>query len=337
MRVEEITERVQWESFIAVQPHASFSQSWEWGEFQRLRGSDVCRLFVTETGKIAAACQFLFRPRRFFGYWFAPRGPVFAKRDPKTVRWIISALAEALHGSDPHKSALFYRFEPWLEAREIRGAFPLRLHRQYAMDPAVTVISDLHKTDEERLASMHDKTRYNIRVASRHGVKVRIGEPADLFAFFALTCETAARDRFVSHDERYLRAAYECLAPRGMARLRVAEYGGKILATNMEIAYGDTVTYLHGASSSEHRNVMAPYALHWDALHAAREEGFVFYDWWGCNPDRVSHFYFKPAWEGITRFKLGWGGERVEYAGTWDLPAHRILYRLAFPQFWLRG
>ncbi len=337
MRIEEVTERTTWEKFVVAQPHAAFPQSWAWGDFQSAFGRDVRRFFVMDGDCATAACQVIYRARRLFGYWLAPRGPVFAERSPQKIRQAFVRLCETMYGKLPHPSTLFYRFEPMLEARDARGVFPLRFRRQHAMDPAVTIISDVRKTEEELLARMHEKTRYNIRVAAKHGVSVRMGAAGDLEPFLALTRETAIRDGFVSHDDAYLRSLYETLSPCGMARLRVAEYEGKILAANMEIAYGDTVTYLHGASSSENRRVMAPFALHWQTMRTAREEGFAYYDWWGCNPDRVSHYYYKPAWEGITRFKLGWGGERVEYAGTWDLPIHRVLYRLAFPQFWFRG
>lgn len=336
MRVEEVTDRVAWEAFVATQPHASFPQSWAWGEFQSTLGHGVRRFVVKEGERIVAACQVIYFARRFSGYWFAPRGPVFADHSAKNVRAIMTALSEAMFETLPRR-ALFYRFEPMMTAQESRGAFPLRFCRQHVMSPAITIVSDLRKTEEESLALMHEKTRYNIRVAAKHGVRVHVGMQNNLESFLSLTRETAARDGFISHDDEYLRKVYEKLAPSGMARLRIAEYEGKVLAANMEIAYGDTVTYLHGASSTTNRNVMAPFALHWEAMRTARAEGFAHYDWWGCNPDRVSHYYYKPTWEGITRFKLGWGGERVELAGTWDLPVHRILYRLAFPQYWFRG
>jgi len=100
----------------------------------------------------------------------------------------------------------------------------------------------------------------------------------------------------------------------------------------MEIAYGDTVTYLYGASSSQERQRMAPYALQWGAIQAAKQEGYAYYDLWGCNPTLRSNSYFKKSWEGISRFKQGWGGELVELMGTWDLPTYRLPYLMAFPE-----
>jgi len=88
------------------------------------------------------------------------------------------------------------------------------------------------------------------------------------------------------------------------------------------------MTYLHGSSSSESRNLMAPFILHWDAIQSAKAEGFKTYDFWGCNPERHDAFDFRPRWEGITRFKLGWGSERVSLVGTFDLPERPWLYHV---------
>ena len=121
-----------------------------------------------------------------------------------------------------------------------------------------------------------------------------------------------------------------------MARLRLAEYQGNVLAANLEIVYGDTATYLHGASSSQDRQVMAPFLLQWEAMRAAKAEGKKSYDLWGANPSSKSSFYYKSAWEGITRFKEGFGGSRVDLIGTWDLPVNRFLYQLAFPESFSR-
>ncbi len=140
--------------------------------------------------------------------------------------------------------------------------------------------------------------------------------------------ETARRDRFVPHTSSYLAATYAFLAPCGLAKIRLAELKGKPIAANFEIAFGDTVTYLYGASSSESRNTMAPYLLHRSAITDARARGFSIYDFWGANPDWKGMFAYKPSWEGITRFKKGWGGRLVNLVGTWDLPFNVLGYRL---------
>ncbi|HWR00048.1 MAG TPA: peptidoglycan bridge formation glycyltransferase FemA/FemB family protein, partial [Candidatus Methylomirabilis sp.] len=111
-------------------------------------------------------------------------------------------------------------------------------------------------------------------------------------------------------------------------RVRIAEKGGEPLAASLEVSYGDTRTYLYGASSSAKRNLMAPYALHWDAIRTAKREGCRYYDFHGVNPADESSPSWKSSWAGITRFKLGWGGERRDLVGTWERPTNRVAYRL---------
>ncbi|MBM3204975.1 peptidoglycan bridge formation glycyltransferase FemA/FemB family protein [Candidatus Uhrbacteria bacterium] len=157
-----------------------------------------------------------------------------------------------------------------------------------------------------------------------------VEESNDFDTFARLLTETAERRAWTPHERSYLKAMYEFLSAKQMARLRMARLQGRPIAADMEIVFGDTVTYLHGGSSSDDRNVMAPFLLHWEAIRSAKNEGHHFYDLWGCNPDDRSSPYYKPSWEGITRFKEGWGGQKVNLVGTWDLPTNRLVYRLIF-------
>ncbi len=334
LRALAIEDRVVWDRFIQADAWNAFPQAWAWGEFQCSRGKSVVRIaLVDDRGDWHVAGQAIWYPKRFgTGYWLFPRGPVFAPRitEPRAV--FCTFLEELAKFSFPHKG-LFLRVEPPLTLDEGRGMMPLRMQRTHALEPASTIIVDLKQESAALLTNMHPKTRYNIRVAERHGVQIRTGgTKEDIEQFLALTRQTAERDQFVSHEDEYLRKTCEALLPSGFARLRFADWQGKCLAANMEIVFGDTVTYLHGSSSSDDRQVMAPYLLHWQAMQVAREEGAEYYDLYGANPRLQSNVYYKPSWEGITRFKRGWGGRDVDLMGTWDLPLNKALYYLAFPK-----
>ncbi|MFA6429477.1 MAG: peptidoglycan bridge formation glycyltransferase FemA/FemB family protein [Patescibacteria group bacterium] len=329
MTLTEIQNEHDWDAFVSAQKFAQFTQSWAWGEFQRGQGKEVRRLGMRDI----VAAQFIRQPGRFgVGYWFASRGPVFATETVEEQKEGLSKmLLQAQHDGRLKGRALFVRMEPVMVGRaDLSGMGLIRTH---AFNPATTLVLDLQRTEEELLADMHPKTRYNIRVAEKHGVTVRegVGEE-DLACFLDLMDETAKRDGFRPLSRNYLAETYRVLAKTGLCRLRLAEFQGKVLAANMEMAFGDTATYLHGASSSAHRNVMAPYALQWEAIRAARIEGRHFYDFWGCNPEDEEDPYFKPRWQGITRFKRGWGGLLVDFVGTWDLPRWEWAYRKLFPK-----
>ncbi len=340
-RLIDVAAPADWEAFVAHQPYAQFLQSWAWGEFRHQTGCPIRRFALADhEGRWRAAIQLEYRKRRFMGYWFAPRGPIFSHTlTAEGRRDAIRELTEALLQHPELRShVLFWRMEPLSRLADPEGLVPLSFRRSPAQDPSSTLVLDLSRSEEDLLAAMHEKTRYNIRVAERHGVRTRLGStPADTDAFLALMSETATRDHFVQRDLTYVRKTLEILRARGMAALRLAEIEGRIVVANMEIRYGDTVTYLYGASASADRKTMAPYALHWDAIRAAKQDGFTRYDLWGANPLSKAMFSYKSSWEGITRFKRGWGGERVDLVGTWDLPFNLFLYRLAFLKQFFRN
>jgi lipid II:glycine glycyltransferase (peptidoglycan interpeptide bridge formation enzyme) len=107
--------------------------------------------------------------------------------------------------------------------------------------------------------------------------------------------------------------------------LAVAEHAGEGLAVHILIAFGDTVTYAHGASSSRKRELMAPHLLQWASMTRAKTQGFTHYDFFGVAPAEAPASH---PWAGITRFKEGFGGQRVSYPGAYD-------FVLNAPGYWL--
>ncbi len=328
MTLIEIHNKEQWEPFVSKLPWAQFTQAWAWGEFQTSCGRKARRCIVMSGRgqESLAMIQLLFIPKPFVGgFWLAPRGPVFSPllaNDGKAevLSFLDQELPKVLAGS------LFIRCEPLTSSIE---DIPSNWIAKPAHNPAATSRIDLTHSEDELLAAMHQKTRYNIRVAEKHGVRIRVGTADDLQTFLRLNRQTAERDRFTSPNESYMADTYQTLAPLGMAALRLAEFDGQVLAANMEMSYGDTVTYLYGTSSSASRQVMAPYLLHWKAIQAAKAAGRSKYDLWGTNPIDPKNRHYKKSWEGITRFKEGWGGERIDLVGTYDKPLRAGVYRLA--------
>lgn len=343
MPLLEVTNSHTWDAFMKAQPWSQFTQSWAWGEFKASLGYGVTRLVLAGdpsaalgAGSWEAAAQFVHEAKPLVGgYWYAPRGPIVSADLESRAAEIIARFMNEVSRHGLPRASLFWRIEPAV-ADPLSAFRAPGLVRSHAYMPASTLLIDLSKSDDELLSHMHEKTRYNIKVAERHGITVRAkprgmmgaSSSNDIETFVRLNEETAARDRFTSQPSRYVRATFDFLQARGMAHVRIAEKDGNALAASLEISFGDTRTYLYGASSSAARNLMAPYALHWDAIRSAKLEGFRYYDFHGVNPADESSPYFKMSWEGITRFKLGWGGERRDLAGTWEMPRRPLLYRV---------
>lgn len=177
------------------------------------------------------------------------------------------------------------------------------------IQPSKTVIVDLTQSDDDLLDKMHHKTRYNIRVADKHGVIVK--PSYDIDAFWKLLKKTTARDRFFSHSQDYYKKLMKFFGEKSeiKADLLFAYYRNEPVAGAIVLSVGKSAYYLHGASDYDARKYMAPYMLHWDIIKYLKMNGFEAYDFWGID---ARH------WPGVTRFKLGWGGRVVEYPGSFD-------------------
>ena len=168
------------------------------------------------------------------------------------------------------------------------------------------------RNEEELMASFHQKTRYNIRVAIKKGVTVELGSKSDVGRFHEIMMETGLRDRFVIRSKEYFEKMLDALGEN--ARLYLARYDGKIVAGTLACAYGDKVWYLYGASSNEARNVMPNYLLQMEMIKWAVERGARIYDFRGVSGDIDES---NPLY-GLYRFKKGFNGEFTEFVGEME-------------------
>jgi lipid II:glycine glycyltransferase (peptidoglycan interpeptide bridge formation enzyme) len=210
------------------------------------------------------------------------------------------------------RRAVFCKLEPDAWDRDFLlppSSFILSKHN---IQPPRTIIVDIAGSEEETLARMKQKTRYNIRLAEKKGVTVRTWD--DIEAFHRMMLLTGGRDGFGVHSLEYYRRAYELLQPRKMGELLVAEYAGKPLAALFVARHGKRSYYLYGASTDEERNRMPTYLLQWEAMKWAKARGSEEYDLWGVpdeEEDTLEADFEKRhdgLW-GVYRFKRGFGGE----------------------------
>ena len=327
----EVADKQTWNAFVLKHAPRSgaFLQTWEWGEFQRHAGKQVSRIGMFEkddafSGDVMSLAAQAIETRLPLGmrYLYVPRGPI-----PAGTVFDTEAYVEALRDLGQSDGALFMRFDPPAES-----AGPMvwkNITRTIDVQPSNTLITDLAYEEERLLDAMHQKTRYNIRLAEKKGVDVTVSgatfdEAWDMFK------TTGFRGGFHLHPREYYEAMLKALSDGDCrAYLAVARYKGEALAANIMIDCGATRTYLHGASSDQHRNLMAPFLLHWRLMQDAAKQGIRWYDWWGIAPAGAGDNH---PWAGITRFKVGFGGSRVSYPGTFDLvlqPAKYHLYQTA--------
>ncbi|PWH15848.1 MAG: hypothetical protein DDG60_05120 [Anaerolineae bacterium] len=195
-----------------------------------------------------------------------------------------------------------------------------------------TVLLDVSLSEEEMLARMKQKTRYNLRLAAKKGVNVRLGTPADWPMLYKMYAETSVRDGFVIRDEGYYQTVWKMFQPPNahlspeipLAEPLIAEVEGEAVAAVFLFAFAGRAYYVYGMSREAHREKMPNYLLQWHAMQWAKAHGCQVYDLWGA-PDVFSES--DPLW-GVFRFKEGLGGQVVQTMGAWDYIPNPLWYTL---------
>ena len=196
------------------------------------------------------------------------------------------------------------------------------------VQPFSTSLIDLKKSENEIIRSFHQKTRYNVKLSERKGIKVyalSFGEkffgkdPVDIF--YEILLETKARDKIHIYSKEYYSGILKNFGES--AKIFIASFEENPLVANLCIGFGKIFTYLHGGSKNEMRNLMPAFLAQWEQIKFAKKFGFEFYDFWGV--DRFSEF---PNWAGITRFKRGFSGSEITFFFPFDFPFKSFLYNL---------
>jgi lipid II:glycine glycyltransferase (peptidoglycan interpeptide bridge formation enzyme) len=346
----------QYNRFVAGSQSGSFLQSWEWGGWQEALGRKIFRYWILDDiGERTASIQLIKMPLPFGRYYlYSPYGPV------ASGQWTVDSGQWLQELQRKFKDAIFIRIEP--KSNSQLATRNSQLVKSNNIQPGKTLLIDLSKSEDQLLAEMHHKTRYNIKVAQKHGVEIKdefdISVGHGLFASEAveLIANTAARQGFKGYGADYYNklidffvihnktsalaeekdswqsakalATADAVKNRADLKLHIykAIYQNKILASAIMVDFGKTRTFLFGGSAEENKNVMAPYLLHWQAMLDARARGMAVYDFWGTETASGEI-------PGFVRFKLGFGGQEASYPGAYDVIISKPLYKA---YSWLR-
>jgi lipid II:glycine glycyltransferase (peptidoglycan interpeptide bridge formation enzyme) len=295
-------------------------QATEWGNFREKTGVKVIR-----TDNLQLTIHPIPRTKYTIGY--LPKGPMPTKQ-----------MLVELGKMGKNEKCIFIQLEPNVENADnlktklkslglVSSAHPLFTN--------YTFVLDLTKSEEELLKNMHPKTRYNIRVAEKKGVKVTEDNSDKAFEeYLKLTKATTQRQAFYAHSENYHRLMWETLRSQKSevrsqndekltAHLLKATYNNETLVTWILFVLDDTLYYPYGASSSEHREVMASNLMMWEAIKFGKKMGLKKFDMWGSlGPDPDA----KDPWYGFHRFKQGYGGKLTEFVGSYDFVIDKKMY-----------
>jgi len=309
-------------------------QSWEWGEFRKTTGIKTIRLGVFDDKKLISGYQVFFHslPRTKSSVIYFPKGPM----PDKPMLGALKKLAQ-------EEKAIFVKMEPNIGA-PVNQEKPDQGHvkiKEFLLNngclpgrslfPRWTFWLDLKKGEEELMTAMHPKTRYNVRLSQKHGVKVLEDNSDQAFAtHLKLLFETTKRQGFYAHTPDYHQKMWQTLKPSAQkeqgltARLLVASYQNQPLVTWVLFVFNKVLYYPYGGSSREQQNVMPSYAMMWEAIKFGKKLGCETFDLWGTPGPNPS---IKDPWYGFHRFKMGFNPQLIEFIGTYDFVVDPLRYR----------
>lgn len=322
-------QKQEWNDFVAESAMGSFLQTWDWAEFRAEQNNKIYRLAVIED-EAWLGVMFFYKIDMKLGQsiLYAPRGPVLKNNlSPEKQFDVLDSLIEEINKIAWQEKVMSFEFDPYIENEKwCQMLADLDFQKsQEDTQPRHTLILDIRQDEEETLKQMHQKTRYNIRLAEKKEVKIEV-DNTKFKEFWDLQKKTEDRQGISTFSAQY----YENILQLPFVKLYLAKYEDKIIAANIMIFWGQTVIYLFGASDYEYRNIMAPYLLQWQAVKDAKAQGKWFYDFWGAAPKEAKGR--ETNWTGFTRFKMGFSpnAEITEYIGTYEklyLPVRLGLYR----------
>lgn len=314
-KIENATDREEWDKFVTSHPEANFLQSWDYYEFYRSRGNQVVRRLARLDGEIVAAYAGVVEDAKRGRHLAIAGGPILDWENRSLIQQIFRDMGE----QGRRENCVFVRVRPQLE----RSPHSLKLMRELGLNPAPMYLSvefagilDLEKSEEEIMQGMRQRLRRALRKAAKNEITVeKSTDPRDIHEFYQIELQTAGRHNFVAFSEDFLTKQFSAFAKHGEAVLYTAKYQGKILAQNFMIFYGNEASYHYGVSSELGTKLSGAPLLHVEAMRDARERGIKRYNFWGIvELDEVKHRFY-----GVSCFKRGFGVEELKYTPAHDL------------------
>lgn len=324
MRVEDITDKQQWDDFVTSHEEANFLHSWQWGEFHLSRGKTVVRRGVFDGDKLIGVYEGEVETARRGRHIAVAGGPIVDWTDKPAVEALVADMRE--QGRKYH--CAFVRVRPQLEKTD--GS--MRLFRELGLHAAPMYLSvelagvlDLEKSEDELLKNMRQRLRRALRKAEKNGITIeKSTDPARMKEFYDIQLQTAGRHHFIAFSEDFLTKQFAAFAEDNSAVLYTARYNGEVLAQNFMIFYGNEASYHYGVSTELGTKLSGAPLLHMQAMRDARERGIKRYNFWGIvDEDDTKHRFY-----GVSVFKRGFGVDELHYVPAHDLILNPAKYAI---------
>ncbi|HSG44196.1 MAG TPA: peptidoglycan bridge formation glycyltransferase FemA/FemB family protein [Anaerolineales bacterium] len=347
-----------WNSIISKLPNPHFLQTYEWGQVKAKYGwsplyavwTDDKFSVIDEQSSVPDNCvaAALILKRQIIRNGFAARLSVLYSPKGPLLDWTNESLRTRvlndLQSFAKKQGAIFLKFDPDIvlgtgvpdsegDVPENNGQVVMselkRRGWEYSSNQIQfrnTVLIDLNSSEDELLAKMKQKTRYNVRLAGRKGVSLRVGTKEDLPMLYKMYAETSVRDGFVIRDEGYYKTVWTLFMNSNNPTCEplIAEVDGEPVAAIFVFYFAGKAYYVYGMSRSVHREKMPTYLLQWEAMKRAKAKGCTAYDLWGA----PEVFDESDSMWGVYRFKDGLGGQVVRTLGAYDFAPSPLWYKM---------
>jgi len=329
--IKNITDKNEWENFIAKHEEANFLHSWFWGNFHERLGKAIVRSGFYKNGSLIGVILSIVETAKRGKYLTIPGGPIIDWENSLLIKAFIDEIKKIAILND----CAFIRVRPQLVSNDFsknifrKNGFinaPMHLHAES------TSQLDVAKSEEELLKNMRKTTRYEIKKAQSLKIEIKkTTDPKEIKEFYKLQIQTSKRQKFVPFSYKYLFEQFKEFAQNNLAILYKAKIKNKLLAQAFIIFYGEEAVYHYGASTNEGRKYPGAYLIQWRAIQEAKKRGMTRYNFWGVSPiDKPKHRF-----HGLSLFKRGFGGKDVDYLQAQDLIISypRYLINLSIEKF----
>ena len=324
-QLKKITNKKVWEDFLISRRPQSFLQSWNWGATKQAVGDEIFRLGLFKENELAGICLVIKQRAKRGCYLLVPGGPILNWSDQAMVLFWRNEIEKLAR----QEKAWFVRVRPEIINKKVNKTIlsdlgfikaPMHVHAEN------TWVLDLDKDEDTLLGNMRKNTRYSIRKGLKSNLLCQAKSSADnVDNLIKLQKQTAKRYNFVPFSGKLFRKELEKFCADGQAELfTCATKDGQILVAAIIIFYAGCAYYHFSASSSKSRDTYASYLLQWKIIQEAKRRGCYRYNFWGIAPKNAgkNHRFY-----GVTIFKTGFGGKRIDWLPAQDLPIS--------PLYWL--
>lgn len=313
---KKISKKEIWEKFVLSNNPRSFLQSWNWGETNQLMGKEIFRLGFYRGRQLVGVTLLIKEEARRGRHLLIPGGPIIDWENKDLVKFFL----QSIKGLAKKERAWFVRLRPELLDTDKNQRFfsslgfipaPMHLHAEN------TWVLDVTPSEDDLLKGMRKSTRYEVRKSLKSGLSLEMTvDEKKSKVLKRLQDLTVARHKFVGFSEKIFKAQLKTFGSDDQAVLFLCKKGREVLVAAIIIFYGDTAYYHHSASTIKYKKLSASYFLQWQVIKDAKRRGIKYYNFWGISPEgKKNHRFY-----GVTVFKTGFGGVRVDWLHAHDLP-----------------